>query len=873
MDREHKNDFIQNTSKWMKENKAIIVSVLLLILCFGILDKIVIFIDNTLLHITDFERNMWLDWLFVLISLGLWLKAWESWIKKCFKKEKIIAARTVSFMLIPIVLYSFFRFSKHSPYQFASFWDSSICYLDPIVLLGIVIIISFIIQQYEKQKKHGRDKQFKGINGFNVDSPIDKSEQDLFNMDSLVKRIVNNIAYTDVKDRAFSIGLVGEWGDGKTSLMNLIEEEIQKEQLDFILVHFNPRASKKADFIQEDFLDELKQSVKPYHSGIDRAIDKYAIALDIIPDIPLWLSKLLELFHVYSDKRRENNRERLKNAINDLNRRIIVIIDDLDRLTGEELIEVMKVIDTNGAFPNMVFLTAYDKFYVNTVLNNYLKLGNQKRDYTEKYFSVEINVPLHPSFRLMDYFVKLLTDACLNGLIKLNATLVDELTRAQSPLIIKRLKTIRDVKRFVNQFLYDYAEIQNDVKYSDYLLLELIKFVHPDDYEAIYRFQFVQRGRGSIMFTSINDLLYLNEKLLPPKTPSGERRGEPQITPQSIDILKRLFPDEDNYEMWTIGRYQRICSVSSFEHYFYNYEYQHLKNEDFKKLYKVETLSEVCRLIDNWSDLWKDMETYLLTRKLDSIRDKNTLRRFNQILFYISFESRSTNYLGLCYSFLRKEDVGEIIQNCGFGTIQDYIIWFKNSMQELTSINALIPSNYIRSAITGIFQDDTNSNLLIMSLQDLQDYALELLNKYLIHAGGKGWDANTAYLMALIQGDKQGNNLQEANKALHDTIVVDFHSFSSSLPLFIENIDSTQIGFNNIIQFNSVFGDKEEFEKIIFAEENNSAIDIALIRAIWPLFKANGYKNRTIEKIGKENFLKAASANSENEKEKTLKNR
>jgi len=871
MDREHKNDFIQNTSKWMKENKAIIVAVLLLMLCFGILDKIVALIDNTILHITDFDRNICLDWLFIFVSIILWVRAWNPWIKMCFKKEKIIASRTVSLMLVPIVLYGYFRFSEHSPYQFASYWDSPICYFDPIVLLGIVIIISFMIQQYVKQKEQGENEQVRGINGFKVDVPIGESKQDFFNMGSLVKRIVNYIAFTDVKDGAFSIGLVGEWGDGKTSLMNLIKEKSLKEHSDFIIVNFNPRASKKVDFIQEDFLDSLKQAVKPYHSSIGRAIDKYAIALDVIPGIPSWLSKLLELFQAHSDKKRENEFERLTNAINDIGRRIIVFIDDLDRLTGEELIEVMKVIDTNGAFPNMVFLTAYDKFYVNTVLNNYLKLGNQKRDYTEKYFSVEINIPLHPSFRLMDYFVKLLTEACKNGLIKLNATFVEELTRAQSSLIMKRLKTIRDVKRFANQFLYDYAEIQNDVKYRDYLLLELIKFAHPDDYEAIYQFQFVQRGRGSIMFTSSNDLIYLNEKLLPHKTSSGEREGEPEITPQSIDILKRLFPDEGNYERWTTERYQRIYSVSSFEHYFYNYEYQHLKNEDFERLYKVETLSEACRLIDNWSDLWKDMETYLLTRKLDSIRDKNTLRRFIQILFYISFESRSINYLGLCYSFLRNEDVREIIQNCGFGTIRDYIIWFKNSMQELTSINALIPSNYIRSAITGIFQDDTNSNLLIMSLQDLQDYALELLNNYLLRAGNKGWDANNAYLMALIQGDKQGNNLQEANKALHDAIVVDFQSFSSSLPLFIENEDSTQIGFNNIIQFNSVFDDKEEFEQIIFAKENDSAINIALIRAIWPLFKANGYQNKTIEKISKESFLKSASANSENEKRENKK--
>ena len=222
----------------------------------------------------------------------------------------------------------------------------------------------------------------------------------MFNLGSLVKRIVSFIAYTDVSKGAFSIGIVGEWGDGKSSLMNLIEERIKAEHQGFIVVPFYPRASKNANFVQEDFLEALKQSLKPFHSGVDRIVDNYAVALDVIPGMPPFLSKLLSIFQVHINKNIKSTRSRLKQAINEIGRRIVVLVDDLDRLTGEELIEVMKVLDKNGAFPNMVFLTSYDKEYVNTVLANHLKLGQQNRPYTDKYFTVEIKVPLHPSFRL-----------------------------------------------------------------------------------------------------------------------------------------------------------------------------------------------------------------------------------------------------------------------------------------------------------------------------------------------------------------------------------------------------------------------------------------------------------------------------------------
>ena len=113
--------------------------------------------------------------------------------------------------------------------------------------------------------------------------------------------------------------------------------------------------------------------------------------------------------------------------------------------------------------------------------------------------------------------------------------------------------------------------------------------------------------------------------------------------------------------------------------------------------------------------------------------------------------------------------------------------------------------------------------------------------------------------MAQIQGDKQGGFIPAANKALHDAIVNHFDRFSTKLPLVFENNEKRcYVGYNNSFRFNSVFEDKDEFEQIIMAEEKNDAPKIALIRAIWPLFKDNDYNTVALEEgIGKEDFLKS----------------
>lgn len=824
---------------WMKNNKAIGVAFLILMLCFGLLDTLVKVIDNTLLRVTSIERNIWLDYLFLTLSILMVLRVFFVWIKG----KKIVSPRSVGLILVPLVLYSYFRIKK-SPYVFTSYWNGPIAYLDVFAICSLAIVCLYLYQIIKKKKDIPINESIE----FDRDAPIKRPEKDLFNMGSLVNRIVKYIAFTDVNEAAFSIGIVGEWGDGKTSLMNLVEQKIQEDHKDFITINFNPRASKKADFIQEDFLKSLKQVLSPLHSGIDRSIDKYAVALDVIPGMPPIVSKGLELLQVSSNIDRVITRRELSKAIREIDRRIVVFVDDLDRLTGEELIEVLKVLDTNGAFPNMVFLTSFDKDYVNTVLINYLGLEKQKRPYTDKYFTVEIRVPLHPSFRLVNYLVKLLTDASKKGFISLDSAEVEKRTRGMAKYFLPRLRTIRDVKRFANQFLYDYAEIQRDVQYEDFFLLELIKYAHPSDYEALYRLQYIHRGQSSLLSRSSDNLLYLSESLLPKKNKSGEIIEAPEIKPDSIDILKTLFPEESDYRRWYADRYQRIYSVSSFEHYFYNYEYSHLTVEDTNRLFEENSFSDVRKLIDDWAEYSKDMETYLLTRDINSIKDRIVLRRYMQVLLYASHKHQSINYLGQNYCFLRTEDVTSIIRNCSFDSPQDYIAWFKDGMVELTTVNPIIPFTYIQLPIEESYSDKAEPGFYIMSQQQMLDYSLELLNDYCKGVREEGWDARTAYVMSHIQGDKSGSDLPAASKTLHDVIVANFHVFSGSLPYWAEDYDGVHVGYTVLLRFNSVFVDKEEFEQLIGSEENNNSAEIEMIRAIWPFFKANGYSNFVLPK-------------------------
>lgn len=832
---------------FIKENVAIIIAVLFAMLCFGLMKVVVSVINNTLLHFANFGRNVWLDWLFVVLSCCFIYYIVMQW----FKAKRIVSSSSVGILLVMGALYVYFRTFKSSPYTFTCYWNGPIAYLDFFALASASLVVLYVCQRVGILTHKTTNNATQDAHSFSLDIPIEDEDDDMFNMGSLVNRITSYIAFTDVRNNAFSMGIVGDWGDGKSSLMNLVEGKIKKDYSDFVIVHFNPRASKKADTIQEDFLDELKRSLSPHHSGINHTIDNYAVAIDAIPGVPVFVAKMLSLLQIHIDKNRQSRREVLRNAIIGIGKRIVVFVDDLDRLTGDELIEVMKVLDTNGAFPNMVFLTSYDKSYVNTVLTNHLKLGIQKRPYTDKYFTVEINVPTHPAFRLMKQLVQLFQDAHVRGLIKadtISANTIEEHTLQLTPYLTMRLQTIRDVKRFANQFLYDYAEIQRDVNFHDFLLLEIIKYAYPNEYISLRNLEYIHRGTISFTTTASSDMYYLNDTLLSKKKASGDGVETSELGPGCLDILRLLFPAESDYQNWYPARHLRIFCISSFDHYFYNYEFSHLKTEDIEALFQTATLKEACKMIDSWMSYFKDFETYLLTRSVETIRSQDVLKRYFQYLLYGGYKQPSINYLGQNYSFIRKEDVEKIIKNCGFTDLNDYLAWLKGSLDELFDIDPVIPSSFVRRPIQNLSEPETDTGLFVVTVEYLQNYALELLNRHLALIDQEDWSAATAYTLAHIPLDMSEELLPAAITALHDAMVARFEKFSSSVPMVGDQPSGCIVGYNPNMAFHLVFKDKEEFAQLIQSERFDDAPDIHLVRAIWPLFKANSYQTVTLPK-------------------------
>lgn len=125
---------------------------------------------------------------------------------------------------------------------------------------------------------------------YNSDKPIESSEQDLLGRITFAKQLGEAIYKYDGKD-GLVIGVFGKWGTGKTSILNMVVNEINylSESNDErpIIVNFSPWNYTDKDNLISIFFEDLRKKIK-FNSNnenmkqIVKAIDQYSGVLNLL---------------------------------------------------------------------------------------------------------------------------------------------------------------------------------------------------------------------------------------------------------------------------------------------------------------------------------------------------------------------------------------------------------------------------------------------------------------------------------------------------------------------------------------------------------------------------------------------------------------
>ena len=91
-------------------------------------------------------------------------------------------------------------------------------------------------------------------------------------------------------------------------------------------------------------------------------------------------------------------RNKVKNALSALDKPLVVVVDDIDRLTTPEIRNIFKLVRLTANFPNVIYITAFDRERVEKALT---EQGIPGREYLEKILQLGIDLPAAPAHLLV----------------------------------------------------------------------------------------------------------------------------------------------------------------------------------------------------------------------------------------------------------------------------------------------------------------------------------------------------------------------------------------------------------------------------------------------------------------------------------------
>lgn len=177
---------------------------------------------------------------------------------------------------------------------------------------------------------------------------------DTLNRSNFAENLSLNIQnYFNRSNNCLTIGLMGEWGSGKTSILNMTEDYLKDSKI--IIIKFNPWLYSSYNQLVQQFFDELIRGFTDSRDGdLKKLFKEYKLKineLNIVKNVAIAGASAINpnlgsfIERTFKTDSEEKNLEKIKKKINGKlsNRKVVCIIDDLDRLSRDEIAEMFKL--------------------------------------------------------------------------------------------------------------------------------------------------------------------------------------------------------------------------------------------------------------------------------------------------------------------------------------------------------------------------------------------------------------------------------------------------------------------------------------------------------------------------------------------------
>ena len=462
------------------------------------------------------------------------------------------------------------------------------------------------------------------------DNPIKEKSKDRLGRVKFAERFAEIIKNVQDDESSFVVGIDGKWGSGKSSLVGFIETELKEEE-SIIPVNFNPWNFSGQDNLIHSFFTvlanainqdkacikpkKIAQNLKEYTAlfgavsstaknlndfviliisilaivGINFSFSQYKVIANILI-VPIVISKFCTLVKDcfaswalyfkektrFREKTLENQKKELVKNFSELNKKIVVIIDDIDRLNDDEIKLIFQLVKINADFPNIIYILSFDRQVVAASLKE--QYGITGKEYLEKIIQLNLHVPMPQS---SDLSALLYEGLCKSLGDLINKSLVEQ--RDLQPLVssefMNLFKTVRDIKRYTNSLaVTSYFTIKdNELELNpfDFLKLEAIRVLEPSFYSMLH-------SKKELIFKEVKGVSYnpqdndIEEKIKKEYVVCVDKflsHADRNLSNVFFDIFPCAYNSYNGYRVTDSDKEKflskkRICSYDMFDRYF-----------------------------------------------------------------------------------------------------------------------------------------------------------------------------------------------------------------------------------------------------------------------------------------------------------------
>ncbi|EKD72405.1 MAG: hypothetical protein ACD_45C00683G0005 [uncultured bacterium] len=428
---------------------------------------------------------------------------------------------------------------------------------------------------------------------FDADRPIFTKNQDQLGRSGFAKYLAR--CMLDHKNpESLVIGLYGGWGTGKTSIINLILEELHIAASNMfdeekpIILNFSPWSYSGQNQLIYNFFRRLSSEIRrsaAYVEHAEKIIHLLELYVSFFTHLPVpktlrpkqsMLASLIKpsvaqeaAYGWESGRDLTHIKAELNTLLSQQKHKIIIFIDNIARMEDQEIKQIFQIVKSMGDYMNTVYVLAIDKEHIIRAMNNLY--DNDGENYLEKIVQLPFKIPEISKENVEN----ILLDRLKQVVDMVPEDMWDK--KYWCDIYYSTLKyffhNCRDITHYVNTLSFSYPRVKELVNPIDFFAITAIHVFSPSVFIGI-------RDNKDVFTDLVNPVFAHDEKKLADdkircdeilnRTEHISREHLQQLLiflfPRLRHIYKNDMPFYHSEEL--ARRNRRVCSAEFFDAYF-----------------------------------------------------------------------------------------------------------------------------------------------------------------------------------------------------------------------------------------------------------------------------------------------------------------